>query len=231
MLAADDFLENPAWVEHQYECLKNDIEIIDPMPAMWEERFDFPLFYFYHWPTEYHPCEGTAFVLGKEIAEVLKRYPHPKAEPEIVLRDFQCGIDRPGFYWPDGNGKFDPEENLVMKQAVQDGDPLGVVLCSGAPFLFFSGSAFWFPQGSLGASVPAYAAYFLQTRPDWFYQRGDVNPLVKHLANSDILHSRRAVVFVGSPETWPGFPPLPKYILDGARRLTLEKPFLPPRTK
>ena len=139
------------------------------------------------------------------------------------MRDFQCEIDRAEFYWPAGNGKYDPDETLVMKQAVQDGKPLGVVLGSESPFLFFSSSAFWFPQGSRGASVPGYTAYFIQSLPDWFYQQGDFNPLVKHLAESPLLHSRRAVVMVGSSETWQGFPPMPRYIQDGARRISLEK--------
>ena len=66
VLASDDFHENPEWVEHYYECLKNDIEIVDPMPEMWNHRFDFPLFYFYHVPSEIHPFEGQAFISAQE---------------------------------------------------------------------------------------------------------------------------------------------------------------------
>lgn len=223
VLASENFQENPAWVEHYYECLKNDIEIIDPMPEMWKERFDFPLFYFYHCPDEFHPCEGAAFIVAKETAKVLERYPFQKAEPEITLRDFRFETGRDIYLWPEGNEKFDPSKNLVFKQALQGDEPLGVVLDSGSPFLFFSGSLFWFPQGDLGASVPGYAAYFLQARTDWFYQRGDFNPRIKHLANSQILDSRRAVVMVGGPENWTTVPPMPRYILDGVRRIALEK--------
>lgn len=223
MLASDEFRENPAWVEHCLECLKNDIEIIDPMPEMWKERFDFPLFYFYNAAEEFHPCEGAAWAVAKEIATVLERYPFQKTEQEIELRDYRIEFEENTVFWPEGNEKLGPTSDFVFKQAVQGDEPLGVVLRSGSPFLFFSNSWLWYPQGALGASVPGYTAYFLQARPDWFYRQGDFNPLARHLADSGILHSRRAVIMVGAPETWKGFPPMPRYIEDGARRIALEK--------
>jgi hypothetical protein len=42
-------------------------------------------------------------------------------------------------------------------------------------------------------------------------------------ARPSLLDSRKAIVMVGSPSDWKGIPPMPKYIRDRARRLTLEK--------
>ena len=224
VLAADEFQENPAWMEHYYECLKNDIEIIDPMPAMWKARFDYPLFYFYHFPDERHPLEGMSFVLAKEIADVLERYPYPKSATEIVLKDVLYETDDPLFFWPGGNGKFDSSKNLVFKQAVRDGEPVDqFVIFSGSPFLFLSNSYFWFPQRPLGASVPGYAAYFLQAVPDWRYRGGIGNLMVSYLMEPHLLDFRRAVVMGGAFDAWRDLPAIPKYIQDGARRIVLEK--------
>lgn len=229
VLAAGDFRENPAWVEHCYECLKNDIEIVDPMPAMWEARFDFPLFYFYNVPEEFHPFEGMSFVAARQLAEVLERYPYRKSGQEIVLTNavFETGQER--FFWPAGNGKFDPAENIAFRQVFRDGKTIGGLWeRSDSPFLFLSNSFFWYPQRLLGASIPGYTAYFLQAIPDWVYQDGATSPLIKYLFSyPNILDARRAVVMVGDPNGWKGFPPIPKYIQDGAKRLTLEKTLLP----
>lgn len=224
VLAADDFRENPGWVEHYYTCLKSDIEIIDPMPAMWKARFDFPLFYFYQAPKEVHPLEGAAFIMAKEIARVLERYPYPKTEPEITFGDVRFEADEPQFFWPAGNAKFDPSENLVFKQALQDGQPVNqFAICSGMPILFLSNSYFVFPQRPIGASVPGYVAGFLQTIPDWRYRGGINNMMITFLLEPHLLDFRRVVVMSGGFDGWKGFPAIPKYIPDGARRIVLEK--------
>ena len=224
VLGSDGFQENPAWMEHYYECLKNDIEIIDPMPEMWKARFDFPLFYFYHFPAERHPLEGMSFILAKEIAEVLKRYPYPRDAREIALRDVVHETDDPLFFWPGGNEKFAPSGNLFFKQAVRDGEPVDqFVFCSGSPFLFLSNSYFWFPQRPLGASVPGYAAYFLQALPDWRYRGGARNSMVLYLLEPHLLDFRRAVVMGAGFDAWREIPSIPKYIPDGVRRIVLEK--------
>ena len=225
VLASDDFRENPAWVEHYYECLKNDIEIIDPMPEMWKERFDFPLFYFYHVPTERHPCEGASFAMARAVSEVLERYPYQKAESEIYLTNAVFETTQPRFFWPDGNEKYDPRENMAFRQVFQGDAPIGELSPStGSPFVFLSNSLFWYPQRVLGASVPGYTACFLQALPDWFYQDGTANPMIRNLVvRPELLDGRRAVVMAGASYSWNGFPPLPKYIRDHARRISLEK--------
>ncbi|MBO4491513.1 MAG: hypothetical protein J5944_09165 [Lentisphaeria bacterium] len=225
VLASEDFQENPAWVEHYYECLKNDIEIVDPMPEMWKERFDFPLFYFYNTPEELHPFEGQSFVSAKVLSTVLSRYQYQKSPQEITLADSLFQTDQPRYFWPPGNEKFDPAKNIVFKQVVRDNKTIGNLASnSGSPFLFLSNSYFRFPQRSLGASVPGYTAYFIQAIPDWYYQDGTHNPMIRNLiAKPQLLNFRRAVIMVGHPDDWKEFPFIPKYIQDKAKRITLEK--------
>ena len=236
VLASDDFQENPAWVEHYFESLKNDIEIVDPMPEMWKHRLDFPLFYFYHIPSETHPFEGQAYTSAKVLSEVLKRYDYSQTDQPITLEDSDFKTSQARFLWPEGNEKFNSKENIVFKQTNQNKKTIGnLVVNTGSPFLFLSNSYFWYPQRSLGASVPGYTAFFLQHIPDWFYQDGNHNSMIRNLiADTTALSSRKAVIMVGHPNDWNGsFPPFPKYIIDNAEIITQEKTmdFLSPAIK
>ena len=226
VLASDDFQENPAWVEHYYECLKNDIEIIDPMPEMWKHRFDYPLFYFFHPDHEKHPFEGQAFISAKVLSDVLKRYHFSPSDEPIELEDYQFVTREQRYFWPEGSEKYNPKENVTFKQVVQNNKTIGnLCVNSGSPFLFLSNSFFWCPRGTQGASVPGYTAYFLQHIPDWFYQDGTGSPLIRMLINTpEALQKRRAVIMVGHPDYWNGsFPSFPKYLLDKPQNISLEK--------
>ena len=226
VLAAEDFQENPAWVEHYYECLRNDIEIIDPMPEMWKHRFDYPLFYFFHPDSEFHPFEGQAFISAQVLSDVLRRYHFSPSDVHIDIEDYSFKTKETRFFWPEGNDKFDPNQNVVFKQVVQNKETIGSLsVNSGSPFLFLSNSFFWFPRGSQGASVPGYTAYLLQHIPDWFYQDGTTNPLIRMLVNTpEALQKRHAVIMVGYPGAWNGsFPVFPKYLLDKPNSISLEK--------
>ena len=225
VLCSDDFQDNPTWIEHYYNCLKNDIEIIDPMYEMWKQRFNFPLFYFYNIPEEQHPFEGQAFVSAELISTVLKRYQYQESKQEIILVDSTFQSNQSKYFWPNGNEKYDSTKNIVFKQVNRNDEPIGnLSSSSGSPFLFLSNSYFWYPHRSLGASVPGYTAYFLQAIPDWFYQDGTHNPMIRNLiAKPELLNFRKAVIMVGHPNDWKEFPPLPKYIQEQATRITLEK--------
>ena len=226
VLMSDDFQENPAWVEHYYECLKNDIEIVDPMPEMWKERFDFPLFYFYHILPELHPCEGAAFASAKALSQVLQRYSFPKTNDPISLEDTILNTYQARFFWPEGNAKFDPKSNISFKKTVQNNAPVGSFsVNSGSPFLFLSNSLFYFPSRPLGACLPGYTAYFLQTIPDWFYQEGLGNQMIRNLiADSAALSNRSVVIMSGHPTCWKGdFLKMPQYIDKNAKSIVLEQ--------
>ena len=226
VLAADDFQENPDWVEHYYECLKNDIEIVDPMPEMWKHRFDFPLFYFYTVETEMHPFEGQAFITAEVLSDVLKRYSYPKSELPVGLEDYVFVTTRARSLWPEGNPKFDPEKNIHFNRVIRDGETIGdLEVNTGSPFVFLSNSFFWYPYRHQGASVPGYTAYFLQHIPDWFYQDGIGNQMIRNLIGSqEALQKRRAVIMIKAPfMNAGGFPPLPRYLSGNVSRISLEK--------
>ena len=225
VLASDEFQENPVWLEHYYNCLINDIEIVDPMPEMWKHRFDFPLFYFYHISREAHPFEGASFIAAKVLSEVLKRYDFEKTA-RISLEPMVLKTNDPRFFLPAGNKKFNPAENLVFSQVVRNGKTIGPLEPNtGSPFLFLSNSMFAYPWRRFGASIPGYTAYFTQHIPDWFYQDGIGNQMIRNLvAAPELLNRRKAVIMVGFSGGWRGdFPPIPKYLEDEATEMTLEK--------
>ena len=226
VLTSDEFQEDPTWVEHYYNCLKNDIEIIDPMQSMWEHRFDFPLFYFYNEPSESHPFEGQAFVSAMVLSDVLRRYSFIKSEQPIELEDYVNRSTKKHYFWPEGNNEFNPEENIRFKHVIRDQKSIGqLAVNTGSPFLFLSNSFFWYPWRDAGASVPAYTAFFIQHVPDWFYQSGGGNAMIRTILGKDALSKRKAVIMVGHPSFWKGsdFPKFPKYLQDNAKSVALEK--------
>ena len=222
VLASETFQDNPAWIKHYYECLKNDIEIVDPMPSMWEHRFDFPLFYFYNEPTESHPFEGQAFISAMVLSDVLRRYTFSKSEHPIELEDYVLKTSQTRYFWPEGNPKYNPKENIRFKRVIQDAKSLGnLSVNTGSPFVFLSNSMFWYPLRNEGASVPGYTAFFIQHIPDWFYQDGIGNAMLRNLvADHQVLSNRKAVIMVG--KDWGAFPSFPRYLLDGAKTISLE---------
>ncbi len=225
VLTSDVFQENPAWVEHYYECLKNDIEIVDPMPEMWEHRFDFPLFYYYNVQSETHPFEGQAFMSAKVLSNVLKRYSYSTSETPLELEDCALSANIPRNFWPEGNSHFNPVEHVRVKRVIQDGKTIGgLTVNTGSPFLFLSHSFFAHPNREQGASVPAYTAYFIKHIPDWFYQDGISTPMIRNLvSDSQALSNRKVVIMVGHPSFWSSsFPSFPKYITDKAKCISLE---------
>jgi len=224
VLASDEFQENPEWLEFYYECLQNDIEIVDPMPEMWKHRFDFPLFYFYHISKEVHPLEGTSFIAAQVLSEILKRYEYKKSDSPISLERTTPTRRDPRFFWPKGNAKFNPDEHIVFSQVVRDGETIGSLLPdTESPFLLLSNSLFAYPWYRLGASVPGYTAYFIQSIPAWLYQDGIGNEMLRNLvANPQYLHHRKAVIMF-SGDWHRGAPNIPKYLQDGAQAMTLEK--------
>lgn len=224
VLGADVFQENPAWIEHYYECLKNDIEIIDPMPEMWKHRFDYPLFYYYHLPKESHPFLGESIVSAELISDVLNRYSFEKSLQPISLSKSTFEISEKYMY-PEGNKTYTPSDPVFYYSVVQDGKSIGgLVASSGSPFLFLSNSFFYHPARYSGGSVPGYSSFYLQCITDWYYQQGLDNAMIRNLvARPSLLANRKAVIMGEHPDHWKGTPGLPKYILDKAEIIRLEK--------
>lgn len=224
VLTSDNFQENPAWVEHYYECLKNDIEIVDPMPEMWNHRFDLPLFYYYTSPAEYHPYEGTYYYSSAALGEVLKRYQYKKLDQPLVLQRVKTTGNDIKFLYPDGNPKY--SSNIEYNQVLLgDGVLNNLKDNSGSPFIFLSNSYFGkYLIHDLG--LPFYCAYHLQMLPDWFYQQSLGPSMLYNLVSSpDLLANRKAVIMIGCSQRglWGKIHELPKYILDDAKSISLEK--------
>jgi alginate O-acetyltransferase complex protein AlgI len=215
VLTSDDFQENPSWVEHYYECLKNDIEIVDPMPEMWKHRFDLPLFYYYMTQEEYHAFEGTFLFASECLSNILKRYTYKKTDQEFQLVRTKCiGTDSMWFY-PPGNPNF-PSSSNIEYYRVKAGESVlkDLKKNTGSPFLFLSNSGFGkFLVNDL--AVPIYCAYYLQMIPDWFYQEGVGPTLLYNLVSSpEQLSHRKAVIMIGSSwgNMWGRFFEMPHFI-------------------
>ena len=221
VLASDDFQENPAWVEHYYKCLKEDIEIVDPMPEMWAKRFDYPLFYFYNSDVDLHPLEGELIVAAEKIAGVLSRYSYPSNRSfELNKRS----INLNGYKYPAGHPSFPPDKPIIFDGLSEKGEIVSLQANTGSPFVFLSNSYFGYKaMQNQGASVPHYTCFFLQQIVDWKYQSAVRNAMIRNfIDNPSNLHKRRAVIMVGNFETWTSGPKIPSYLFNGASKITLE---------
>ncbi len=224
VLTSDSFQENPAWLEHYYECLKNDIEIIDPMPEMWEHRFDFTLFYFYHVADEIHPSEGASFIASKCIASILKRYQYEQSQEPILLEERKMSKAYSRSFYPDGNPHFNPSELIQCNIVTKAGKTLLADPRTDSPFFLVSNSLFIYPDRGLGACIPSYTAYFLKAVPDHTFQRGQYNDMLRTLITKEsLLANRKAIVMGEGYFMWNGFPSFPKYLVDKPQKISLEK--------
>lgn len=224
VLASEDFQENPAWVEHYYECLKNDIEIVDPMPEMWKHRFDYTEFYFFQVPEEIHPYNGYAFVTAQVLASCLERYSFKNEKQSYLLKNVVFPSPSPKYYYPKGNSKFDSNSPMALQSIYKDGSRLRCTDYSSSPFLVFSNSLFTYPSTWIGAGFPEYLAYHAGITPDFIYQQGQQNSMLRTLvSNPTILSNRRAAIMPGGYFMWHGFPPFPKYFFDNPKSISLEK--------
>ena len=223
VLCGDTFQENPAWVEHYYECLKNDIEIVDPMPELYQHRFDYNEFYYYQVPGEIHPHDGYSFVAAQVLSDLLERYSYEKDSSIYELKkDTTYGASKKDFY-PSGNDRFDPNLPMTVKSIHKDGKRMSCNMI-GSPFLIISNSLFQFPVIGRGAAFPQYLAFHLHITPDILVQQGQNNAMLRSLvSNSTVLSRRAAVIMPGGFFMWKGFPPFPKYLFDNPKTITLEK--------
>ena len=224
VLCGDTFQENPAWIEHYYECLKNDIEIVDPMPELYQHRFDFNEFYYYQVPGEIHPHDGYSFVAAQVLSDLLERYSYEKDTSQYELKeDTTYGASKRDFY-PSGNVKFDPNSPMTVKSIHKDGKRISYKDMIGSPFLIISNSLFQFPVIGRSAAFPQYLAYHLHITTDLIVQQGQNNAMLRSLvSNPSVLSKRTAVIMPGGFFMWKGFPPFPNYLFDKPKSISLEK--------
>ena len=224
VLASDEFQENPAWIEHYYECLKNDIEIVDPMRLMWEHRFDLPLFYYFNDSNERHPFEGTYYYSSIAIADVLKRYDYKREDEGISLLRVSRNVNQPRFFYPEGNADYPSSEHVQFNQVLFHEKPLvDLSQNTGSPFLFL-GNCFFGRYIIKDLALPLYVAYQLQAIPDFIYKEGVTTGLVRHLFSSQgLLTNRKAVILIGMPDTWNACSSFPRYLLSEDVKISLEE--------
>lgn len=225
VLAAEDFQENPDWIEHYYECLKNDIEIVDPMYEMWNKRFDYPLFYFYTFPDEErHPFEGEFMTAAETISQVLSRYKYQKNK-SFSLKKMIIDNDK-RFCWSEENHPSFISGNYIEFDGLAENDEVVGFLKvnTGSPFLFLSNSMFGFKEmQEKGMSVPQYTSFFLQSTVDWKFQSGVGNPMLRNLiTDATNLDQRSAVIMVGQFNLWTDGPKIPKYLFDKTDKISYE---------
>ena len=224
VLASDEFHENPSWIEHYYQCLKNDIEIVDPMPLMWENRFNYPLFYFYGDQTDIHPYEGELKCAAKAVSDVLQDRYEYKQDKSFSLQ--KRTLNSKKYTYSEGHSSFSSGHPIEFDGLTLQNEPVGILSeHTGSPFLFLSSSVFGYKaMQEKGASVPHYASFYLQTQVDWKYQSGTANPMIRNLiASSETLNKRRVVIMVGSYTSWNSGPKIPKYFFEGIKKITFCK--------
>ena len=223
VLGSETFQENPAWIEHYYNCLKNDIEIVDPMPEMWKHRFDLPVFYIY-WTGQSHPGEGMHFFAAKYLASILERYGYKPQTNSFSIKRVKTKGNNADLLYPSGNEKYPSGTNIEYYQVLQGENILtDLEQNSGSPFLFVSNS-FFGKVPYYDESLPKYAAFHLQTPVDWLYQPAKHASLYRILlSDMELLSKRKAVIIIGMDSMWSSIPNMPQYYVDGASKITLEK--------
>ena len=223
VLASETFQENPAWIEHYYNCLKNDIEIVDPMPEMWKHRFDLPAFYIY-WTNQSHPGEGMHFFAAKYLASILERYGYKPETNSFSIRRVKTKGNNADLLYPSGNEKYPSGSNIEYYQVLQGENVLtDLEQNSGSPFLFVSNS-FFGKVPYYDETLPKYVTYHLQSAVDWLYQPSKHASLYRILlSDMELLSNRKAVIVIGMKGMWSSIPAMPRYYIDGISKMTLEK--------
>ena len=219
---------NPYWLETYYELLQNDIEVIDPLPAMYQNRYEYPLFYFFHIPRENHPFEGTSMIAAQELAAVLKRYGTEKSSNLFVMSEARYPdrkvVDRHNY--PSGSARYPESEKMRFKAVqIQGGKDLTISPDTESPYLFCSNSFGAYPSKALGGSIPHYTAFFTKIEPAWFYQDGiGIGMLKTLITRPALLSNRRVVILVMHPNMWSEvIPAIPEVYQKKISRLVPQK--------
>ena len=235
VLTSDQFEENPEWIEHYYNCLKNDIEIIDPMPEMFKHRFDYPLFYLYN-ANDSHPHEGCYFLSANLVSDILSRYTITDKKlysDSFLLKKARIQSSENKFIYPEGDSIL-AQKPFEFQTVEYNGTHLSLNLRNGYfrknvlkdesnhPILLLSNSFFGsYPIGQV--SFASYLSYFLKTIPDWVYQDGNTGLLQYLIQNPSLLNNRKVVVMVGHPNFWRAPALFPKYLRDNVTKIIFQK--------
>jgi len=232
-LSTSEYTDNPYWLELYRDCLKNDIEIVDPLPEMWKRYNEFPLCYFYHIPEEGHPFTGGSFIIADVLSNVLKRYTEQSDADSFVLSEsaYVSPGRRNRAYYPTGNSKYDPTKLMSFPVVLSKKTNAVPSLESNteSPFLFCSNSFGAYPSRMAGGSIPHYTIYRTGIIPAWFYQDGIGMSMLRHcVTKPQILQNRKAVILIMHPNMWwEPISAFPVSIKLNITQMVLEKAILP----
>lgn len=208
-----DYVVNPYAMKVTSDLLKNDVEVIDILPKLLEERMNHPLLFWYNDFEETHPAEAISWIIAKELKKILARYPEFEASPKIKtnVRDTTGIRNSKSYRWPKGNASF-PDNKLITYKTVTDS--LGKMLKleydkNTAPFLFIGNSFLAFPSIERGGSIPHYFTYETGLKPDVYFRSGGVGlGRLIYKRGKSYLENRRAIVYIALPQSFQGNVPV-----------------------
>ena len=197
-----DGVSNPYLLEVEKALLEADVETVDVREAARSERVKFPLMYYYQVPDQKHPAEGMAWVVAKEVAKRLQRYPEVQAAKHSFSLTTATYPGHP-FMWPQGNPRFDPTKLVEFRAIVdtRDGSKPRFRERVSSPILVMGNSFIGYPALEQAASIPHYLAYDSGVAPDILYRLGS-SDLPRFLLRKGpaFLSGRRVCVYPYNPE-------------------------------
>lgn len=208
-----DYVVNPYALKVTADLLKNDVEVIDILPKLIEERMKSPLTFWYNDFEEAHPGEPVSWIVAKELKSVLARYPAYKNSPKIEtnLKD-EVGVRINGisYKWPKGNKSF-PSNELISFTSVVDstGEMLALNFDKKeSPFLFIGNSFMAYPALRRGGSIPHYFTHETGILTDVYFRSGGTGfGRLLYKKGKSYLENRRAIIYIALPTDFQGTVP------------------------
>lgn len=199
-----DNITNLTAMKITFEMLKNDIEVIDIVPRLIENRLNYPLMYWYNDFDEIHPGEPISWVAAEEIKNRLKRYTEFNDYPKITtyIKDTTGIRNGKRYRWPKGNDFFPPKGVITYKSVVDSSRNMIQLEYNKneSPFLFIGNSFLAYPSIKRGGSIPHYFTHESGLIPDVYFRSGGVGlGRLIYKRGKSYIEKRRAVIYIVKP--------------------------------